>query len=55
MAFLATQWAVLSVEKHALAYVRLHVTFSSLAEFASTVAKRATGISQFDRTFTRTN
>jgi hypothetical protein len=39
MAALAAQWAVLSVKKHALADMRLHVAFGRPSEFACAVAK----------------
>jgi len=39
MATLAAQWAVLSVKKHALADMRLHVAFGSPGEFTCAVTK----------------
>ena len=50
MTFLATKWAVLSVKKYALANMRLHIAFSCSGELASTVAERATGVGNLNRT-----
>ena len=55
MTSFAAQRTVLSVQKHTLANVRLHVTFSSLCEFPCSVTERAVRIGNFNRTPARTN
>jgi hypothetical protein len=55
MAALAAQRAVLSVEKHALADMRLHVAFGGPGEFARAVTKGTIRIGNVDRAPARTN
>lgn len=47
MALFAAEWAVLPVKEHALADVRLHVTFGRFRVFAGAVAERAVRIGDF--------
>jgi len=54
MAFFATQRTVLSVKENALANVGFHVTFGSLGEFTSAVAKRTIRIGNFYCALART-
>jgi hypothetical protein len=55
MATLAAQRAVLSVKKHALADVRLHVAFRRSGEFARAVTKGTIRIGNVYRASARTN
>ena len=55
MAALAAKRTILTVQKHALADVRLHIAFSRLGKFASTVTERTIRVGDFNQTPARTN
>ena len=55
VAFLAAERAVFPVKEHALANVRLHVTFGGLCVLAGAVAKRTIGIGDFNQALARTD
>jgi hypothetical protein len=48
MTFFAAEWAVLSMQKDALADMGFHIAFCCLGGFACAVAKRAVRISDLD-------